>query len=275
MIKVKVLNIQFDACTLQEASRRVEDFLKSSEVRGGVQIVTPNPEMLLQAQKNPPFAQVLNRAWMSVADGAGVLWASTFQRSVKAGWSSMRRCVTGIRLLILLLLQPKKCRGVFPERVTGVDLMGHIAIVASRLNVPIFLLGASEGVAEKVAAVLKKHSPKLIVAGTFAGSPHEDDFPALQARIAETRPGVLFVAYGSPAQELWIARHLHELPSVRIAMGVGGAFDFIARIRKRAPHWMRSLGLEWLYRLVQEPSRWRRIWNATVKFPLMVIRGIK
>ena len=96
--------------------------------------------------------------------------------------------------------------------------------------------------------------------------------PLFKLQSPKRNQKILFVAYGSPNQELWIAHHLHELKSVKIAMGVGGAFDFLAGERKRAPKWMQRLGLEWLFRLIQEPSRIKRIYNATIKFPLKILQ---
>lgn len=273
MKKVKVLDVQFDACTMQEATRRVEELLTAPGANRphGVQIVTPNPEMLLAAQRNQSLRDVLNKAWLSIPDGIGILWAATFAHYSARTKSSIVRWIKGLWLLIKIAIRPASCTKIFPERVTGVDLMQHIAVLAARHKKSIFLLGAGTGIAEKAALHLKKNSPSLHIVGTFAGSPHEDDFAVIHSRIAEAQPDILFVAYGSPAQELWIAQNLATLKGVKVAMGVGGAFDFIAGVRKRAPGWMRKIGLEWLWRLIQEPSRWKRIWNATVKFPMTVI----
>ena len=183
------------------------------------------------------------------------------------------RSLKGIFSLPLLAVHPKFFRKIFPERITGTDLMQSICAMSCEKKIPIFLLGAKPSVAEKAQRALEIRYHGIRIVGTFSGSPSEDDFPAIQAAIAEAQPEILFVAYGSPAQELWIAKHLHELKSVKIAMGVGGAFDFISGVRKRAPAWMQKLGLEWLYRLAQEPSRIKRIWNAAVKFPIKIIRS--
>lgn len=234
--------------------------------------MTPNPEMLLEAQKNQQFRDVLNRAWLSIPDGIGILWASTFQNIAYRNGELLRIFKAGASLASLFLY-PKFCRKIFPERITGADLMQSICAVSIHNRTPIFLLGAVPGVAEKVKEILEIRYPNVNIVGTFSGSPEENDFPRIQSLIAETRPEILFVAYGSPAQEIWSAKHLKQLQSVKIAMGVGGAFDFIAGVRKRAPKWMQKTGIEWLYRLMQEPSRFKRIWNAAVKFPLTVIKS--
>lgn len=270
MKKVKVLDVPFDVCTKDEALKRIIDCLQNRANEGGKQIVTPNPEMLLEANCNREFHEVMNRAWVSIPDGIGILWASTFQK-IAQGNGKLVRLFKAIGSLLSLAFYPRFCRKIFAERITGTDLMQSICGLSSDCNTSIFLLGARPGVAEKVKEVLEARYPGIAIVGTFSGSPSEDDFPAIQALMAETRPEILFVAYGAPAQELWISRHLKQLPSVKIAMGVGGAFDFISGVRKRAPAFMQKLGLEWLFRLFQEPKRFKRIWNAAVKFPMRVI----
>lgn len=272
MKKVKILNVQFDVCTKDEALARILDVLKNRSHESAKQIVTPNPEMLLHAQHNSSFRETLNRSWMSIPDGIGILWASTFQEITKRS-GSIGRLFKGLASLIVLAFFPRSCRRVFPERITGVDFMESICAVSRDEKIPIFLLGACAGVAEKVKEILEIRYSGVNIVGTFSGSPEDFNFPHIHALIAETKPEILFVAYGAPAQELWISRHLSKFPSVKIAMGVGGAFDFLSGLKKRAPKWMRKLGLEWFYRLLKEPSRIKRIWNATIKFPFRVIRS--
>ncbi|MEK7171407.1 MAG: WecB/TagA/CpsF family glycosyltransferase [Patescibacteria group bacterium] len=269
MKKTKILDVQFDVCTKNEAIERIMDILENRAHESGKQIATPNPEMLLEAQKNADFKTVLNKSWLNIPDGIGILWAGTFNEITKKS-SGLNRAFKMIFSLLGLAVYPKFCTKVFPERLTGVDLMESICAISK--GIPIFLLGARPGIAEKVKTFLETKYKGINIAGVFSGSPSEYDFTAIQASIAEAQPKILFVAYGSPNQELWIAHHLHELKSVKIAMGVGGAFDFLAGERKRAPKWMQRLGLEWLFRLIQEPSRIKRIYNATIKFPLKILQ---
>lgn len=271
MKKVKVLDVPFDVCTKDEALGQILDVLRNRAHESAKHIVTPNPEMLLEATQNSEFREVLHRAWLSIPDGIGILWASTFQE-ISRGNSRFMRIFKAIFTLASLACYPKFCRRIFPERVTGTDLMESICAVSREDKIGIFLLGAHQGVSEKVKKILEIRYRGVNMVGTFGGSPSEDDFPSIQALIAETQPKVLFVAYGSPAQEFWIAKHLASLKSVKIAMGVGGAFDFISGLRKRAPKWIQRLGIEWMYRLIQEPSRFKRIWNATVRFPWRIIK---
>lgn len=204
-------------------------------------VLTPNSEMLVEAARNPLFRSVLRRAALNLPDSAGLLWAARH---------------TGQRL---------------PERVTGVDTVQRLCAELDGRH-SVFLLGAAPGVAQKAAEELRRRNPRLRIAGTHAGSPAAGEVPGIVAMINAAQPHVLLVAFGAPAQDLWIEEHLWRMPSVRIAMGVGGTFDFLAGKRKRAPLVFRRLSLEWLWRLAREPRRWRRIWTAVVVFPWMVLR---
>ncbi len=237
--RVFLLGVPLDPLTEESAVARIRELLDSNAQR---HVMTPNAEMLVEASRNPAFRALLNRTALNLPDSTGVVWAA-------------RR--TGQRL---------------PARVTGVDAVTRLCAGLGSAH-PVFLLGAAEGVAEKAAAELKKRNPMLVIAGAYAGSPREEDARVIIDRINAAKPHLLLVAYGAPGQDLWIDRHLYELPSVRVAIGVGGTLDFIAGTVKRAPVFVRKLGWEWLWRLVLEPRRWRRILRATVVFPWLVVRG--
>jgi N-acetylglucosaminyldiphosphoundecaprenol N-acetyl-beta-D-mannosaminyltransferase len=203
------------------------------------QVVTVNPEFVMTARRLPAFKEVLNRADLALPDGIGLVVAARLQ---------------GRRL---------------KERVAGVDAVIRLAALAAEKGYGLFLLGAAPGVAEETAGRLTQANPALRIVGTYAGSPSRDEEDDIVRRIVAAAPDVLFVAYGAPKQDLWIARNLNRL-NVSVAMGIGGAFDFISGRTKRAPAWMRRAGLEWLHRLVHEPWRWRRM-MALPQFIALVI----
>lgn len=192
------------------------------------QICTVNPEFIMDARRDPAFAATLGRADLRVPDGVGVLWAARLH---------------GVPLR---------------ERVTGSDGVDIFCRQAAQAGWRVFFLGAGPGVAERAATILSARYPSLQVAGCYAGSPDDDAWPAIHAQLVAARPDLLFVAYGHPRQDFWIDRHRDELPA-RVAIGVGGALDFVAGVAVRAPVWMQRLGLEWLHRLWREPWRWRRM----------------
>jgi N-acetylglucosaminyldiphosphoundecaprenol N-acetyl-beta-D-mannosaminyltransferase len=156
-----------------------------------------------------------------------------------------------------------------PERVTGSDGVPLIAEHAAKNGWRLFFLGAAPGVAAEAARRLITKHPGLQVVGIESGSPSPADEDALVTQINASAADILFVAYGAPAQDKWIARNLPRLKP-RVAMGVGGSFDFIAGVTQRAPLWMRQMGIEWLHRLISQPWRWRRM----TRLPRFVIAVI-
>ncbi len=224
MNSINILGVRVDHTTYETALAQIETFLRAG---GFHQIATINPEFVMLAQSNPEFARALNASALNLPDGVGLLWAS-------------RRLGAPLR-----------------ERVTGQEMVQRIAELAARRDEKIFFLGAREGIAERAARELQTKYPRLKIAGCYAGSPAEEEEEHITERINKSRAEILFVAYGPPKQELWIARNAARL-RVKIALGVGGTFDTLAGIAPRAPAWMQRAGFEWLYRLAREPRRIKR-----------------
>lgn len=202
-------------------------------------VCTINPEFMMIAQSDPNFNNILNRAALCVPDGVGLLWAA-------------------------------KRRGTpLPERVTGSDGVPIIAERAAQKGWKLFFLGAAPGIAQKAADILQERCPGLQIVGVYSGSPAPDEEDALVEIVNASGADILFVAYGAPEQDKWIARNTPRL-KVAMAMGVGGSFDFIAGAVPRAPLWMRRLGIEWLYRLYLQPWRIRRMMRLP-RFVLAVL----
>ncbi|MCG2693797.1 WecB/TagA/CpsF family glycosyltransferase [Candidatus Parcubacteria bacterium] len=227
---------------------RIDDFGEKevlekckSAIAGGKKlfISTPNPEILLLANKDENFKNILNSADINIPDGAGLrLGAKIQKKNLK-------------------------------HRLTGTDLMGHLAKMAEEMGLGIYLLGAEQGIARKAGENLKKILPKLNILGAESGGKFENwDNRVIIEHINAVKPDILFVALGQGRQEKWIFENLPKLASVKIAVGVGGSFDFYSGRIPRAPKWMRRLGLEWLYRLFREPRRIKRIFNAVIIFPI-------
>ncbi|MFI5266483.1 MAG: WecB/TagA/CpsF family glycosyltransferase [Chloroflexota bacterium] len=234
MNSLSFLGVRVDDVTLDETLAIIARYV---EERGSRQVATINPEFVMAARRQPDFKAVLNAADLCVPDGVGLMWGS---------W---------------LLRHP--LRG----RVPGVDLVWRLAGQAAERDWSIFLLGGFEGVGQRTASRLGERHPSLRVAGLYEGHPAD---PEAVERVRQAQPDLLLVAYGAPAQDLWIARHKEAL-AVPVAIGVGGSFDFIAGRAKRAPAWLRRIGLEWLHRLVHEPWRWLRM-LALPKFAILVLR---
>ena len=221
--KVNVLGVAVDKLTLNEALQRVEAFLKEDRLH---LIVTANPEIIMLARQDEQFAKILEQADLVTADGIGL--------------------VIGARILGEDL----------PERVTGIDLSSGIFRLAREKGWSFYLLGAAPGVAEAAAAQLVDKYPGLKITGWNHGY-FQDSEPILR-EIEARRPDILLVALGMGRQEKWVWEHGHRLP-VKLAIGVGGSLDVYAGRVQRAPELFQRLGLEWLYRLVRQPSRLGRM----------------
>ncbi|MEO6912424.1 MAG: WecB/TagA/CpsF family glycosyltransferase [Candidatus Baltobacteraceae bacterium] len=192
-----------------------------------LQVVTLGTEMVVYAQKDARFRRAVNGCELSLCDTVG-------------------------------LLAVARSRGAqLRERVTGVELIGHLSAVAATSGPPLFLLGGAQGVAEKAAAALVRRYPGLQIAGTRNGYFKESDSDEICRQIAQSGAKLLLVGLGSPRQEFWLADHLSQT-GCGAGIGVGGSFDVISGTVQRAPDTWRRLNLEWLYRLVREPQRWRR-----------------
>jgi N-acetylglucosaminyldiphosphoundecaprenol N-acetyl-beta-D-mannosaminyltransferase len=209
-------------------------------------IVTANPEILLHAKRDPAYAQTLRNADLRMVDSIG--------------------------LKLLGLLRGKKL-----TRTTGVDLAEALVARAHETGQSVgFIGGEAPNIAAKAYGKMMQKYPGLkgfaesggIISPSGEGDDANDE---ARSRLTLQAPDILLVAFGHPKQERWIERYLSEFPSLKAVVGVGGTFDYWGGAVKRAPTWIRAIGFEWLYRLIKEPKRWKRIWDAVVVFPIEAI----
>ncbi|MCD8090504.1 MAG: WecB/TagA/CpsF family glycosyltransferase [Clostridiales bacterium] len=233
-----IMGVPFNNISMTEAMGII---LLNLKERKQTVIYTPNPEMVMAAQKDKKFMQVLNDADLLLPDGIGVVKASKFYHN------------------------PIK------ERVAGCDLIEEIfSRIKTSINT-VYFLGGAEGVAEKAKQKMQRRYRGLGISGTHHGyfkdgSPEEKE---ILDEINRLNPEVLLVGLGFPRQEKWIAKHKNELNSI-IIIGVGGSFDVLSGNVKRAPEFYRNHGLEWFYRLVTQPTRFKRM----LVLPVFMIRAI-
>lgn len=216
-------SIKVDNLSLEEAVDRVGEFLHDASLPH--YIVTPNPEIIVAAQKDLALREIINAASLRVPDGVCLVVVSR------------------------LLGRPLK------QRVSGIDLMLKIIEKYNKSGLKIFLLGGQPGVAQEAAGKLVKRYPGINIVGTQHGY-FSDDIEVVE-KIKSCKPDILFVGLGAGRQEMWLHNYRKNL-NVPVSMVIGGSLDVISGRKKRAPKLFQALGIEWLYRLITEPSRWKR-----------------
>lgn len=268
MSKVNILGIKIDNITMSEAVETVAGWLAGP---GKHYIVTPNLEFLLAAQKDYEFKKVLNEADLAIPDSSRLGWLLKVTAE-KSLWKRLCYFPGGILPKIYPLTQF--------NTVTGTDLMDELVRMAAEKGYTVGLLGGYKGVAEKCAECLLKKYPKLKVSFASMGGEvdnHGDprEVLSIKYQVSGGRTDLLFVAFGQVKQEKWIKKNLPAIPA-KVAMGVGGAFDYLSGLVPRAPGWMRSLGLEWLFRLAIQPWRIKRqLFLVKFVFSVFFGRGMK
>jgi N-acetylglucosaminyldiphosphoundecaprenol N-acetyl-beta-D-mannosaminyltransferase len=226
-------------------------------------ITTPYSEFLYRALRDKEVMQLINASDLALCDGVGLQWAATFLQlpSVRSYYARIAQSFFQMVYSgASILLRPSFIRQVIPEKIVGADLFWDLLSIAERDGHSVYFLGGFANTPEKLAAIVARKYPHLKVVGS--SGKHGDD-PSVLVDIHEAKPDLLLVAYGPITQERWIAQHLHDLP-VKLVIGLGGTFDYVVGARRMPPASIRAMGLEWLYRLITQPYRWRRIYRGVI-----------
>lgn len=268
---VNILELPIAKLTFKQALTELEALLQGEKA---CQVSTVNAEFVVAANQEVAFRQALLDAKLLLPDGIGILWAAKFLSLKYKNWLAWFCSQAAI------LLYPPYVRSVLPEKISGADLFWPLMQSAATLKKKVFFLGAAPGVAEELKRIVEAKMPEVQIVGAYAGSPAPDEEKSICELINQSGAELLLVAYSFRAQEQWISRNLKNFKTVRLAMGLGGTFDFVvghaalSRSFKahRAPVLVRKLGLESFWRLLTQPYRFPRVWTAVVKFPLLVYR---
>lgn len=236
-MKVDILGVRIDRESMQETVIKIKKAVESHQI---IQVITANPELIYATGKDARLKQLINSAQIITPDGVGVVWAA------------------------------KHLGYPVAERVTGIDLVEALFPVAAEKGWRVFLLGSKPGVAEQAAQKVEEKHPGFVWQAEHGYFSREEE-PALLEKIREFKPDLLLVGLGAPRQEFWI---FSNLALGTVTVGVGGSFDALAGLNKRAPQWIQDLRLEWLYRLVRQPQRFKRQ-LVLPRFALKVIRSSK
>ena len=239
MKRIEFLKAPMDIATMQETVSFIENRIEQKQF---LQHVVVNVAKIVNMQKDPVLAESVKACELINIDGMGVVFGARF---------------LGHNV---------------PERVAGVDLFHELLAMSAKRDFPVFLLGATEEVVSKTVEVVKAQNPNLNIAGYHDGYFWQDE-EAVVTKIRESGAKLLFVAITSPKKENFINKWQDKL-GVDFVMGVGGTFDVVAGKVKRAPQWMQKAGLEWLYRVIQEPGRmWKRYLITNSKFAYLLIKN--
>lgn len=240
---VLIMDVPINKVTMEEAANKVVGYL---EGEGTHTVFTPNPEIIMEAQKDEEFMQILKEADLVVADGIGVVLASKILKVDK-----------------------------LPERVGGFDLMQKVLGKIKDKDIRVYFLGGKPGVAQVAAKNMRKKYPGITIVGARDGYFTKEDEPELMKEIKDLEVDLLMAGLGAPRQEKWLYNHKDEL-GIKVGVGVGGSLDVMAGTVKRAPKAFQKLGLEWFYRLISNPKRAKRMINLPIfgmKVVLMRIMG--
>ncbi|MBU2037181.1 WecB/TagA/CpsF family glycosyltransferase [Patescibacteria group bacterium] len=231
-----ILGVKIDNLDIKESLQKISSFLINGRQH---YIVLPYAAFLVQAQKDEEFRKILNQADLSLPDGIGPVLASRIigQEMVKG-------------------------------RITGIDLIWALFDKFGAAH-SVFLFGAKEGVAQEAAEKIAVKYPTAKIVGTLNG--YVNDTEAITV-INNSDAEILLVALGMPKQEKWIYNNLKKLPAIKLAIGVGGSFDFISGRVRRAPKIVQKMGLEWLWRLFRQPNQWRKTWRSVIVFSRLVLK---
>lgn len=230
----KILEIEVSNLNYKQLRKQIINDIGNNKKSS---IIAINPEKIMNSKKNEELKFILNNATYKIADGIGVIIASKIKK------------------------------GNLTTRITGIDAMEMLCQLANDKLYKVFLYGAQKNVILETKNLLSKKYPNINIVGIIDGFEKDNDM--IIKTINKVKPHILFVALGSPKQEFWISEHIDKL-DVNVFQGVGGSFDVISGNIRRAPRFIRKIGLEWMYRLIKEPKRiWRQL--KLLKFLLIIL----
>lgn len=239
MKKVKMFGCEVASTTMKETLDEIEKIIDNRILTQHV-VINAGKVVLMESDKK--LKKIVSDCPIINADGQSIVWASKFLGKT------------------------------LPERVAGIDLMEELIKISSQKGYGIYFFGAKEEVVTDVLKHYKEKYPELKICGYRNGYFSNDDVAEITKDMRESKADILFVAFSSPMKEYWLAENINEI-GIPFCMGVGGSFDVVAGVTKRAPYWMQKIGLEWFYRFLQEPKRmWKRYLVGNSKFILITLK---
>jgi N-acetylglucosaminyldiphosphoundecaprenol N-acetyl-beta-D-mannosaminyltransferase len=256
-MKHDIAGVFIDGIGKKEALEKILEFAKSGKQH---LVATVYSEFIVFASKDKEYREILNSADLALPDGIGILWAAKYLSAPNR--SKARNFFELLITLSSLIFYPPYCRTVIGERVSGSELVYDLARLAEQNKLSLSLFGGYNDVAQKAAFNLKKLFPQLEIKLAVSDRPFDESAVDM---ISRANSDILLIACSPPKQEKWLFQNLKSL-NVGVAMGLGGTFDYLAGIKTTPPKAAKILGLEWLFRLITQPWRIARIYNATFRF---------
>jgi len=261
-MSVKIAKVEIDTFSKKEV---IDQIQKAIQKRKPIQVVTPYSEFIVEAEYNLEFRKALNTSEIRVPDGIGILWAGAY---LAHKWDNLLLSLLGI------INRDIRLYSIFSEKISGSDLIYDILDSAHQNKNRVYLLGGEGEVPDKTKNYIEKNYPRIHITGIYKDKIKLGDTNLYQ-KILDTQSDIVLVAMSYPKQEILasqLKQYFIKQDHQGVIMCLGGTFDFLAGVRQRAPKWMQKLGLEWLYRLIQQPKRIRRIYKAIVEFTILIAK---
>jgi|LakMenE01Jun11ns_1017448.scaffolds.fasta_scaffold9869884_2 N-acetylglucosaminyldiphosphoundecaprenol N-acetyl-beta-D-mannosaminyltransferase len=261
-MSVKIASVEVDTLSRKEVIAKISKAIEKNKV---LQVVTPYSEFIVEAEYNLEFRKALNSSEIRIPDGIGILWAGAY---LAGRWNNLIISLLGI------INRDIKLYSVFTEKISGSDLIYNILELAHQQKSRVYLLGGEKEVPNKVKDYIQNTYPRINITGTYSKKISLNDKVLFQ-KVLDSQSDIVLIALSYPKQEIFASQlknYFIDNNHKGIIMCVGGTFDFLAGTQKRAPKWMQKLGLEWLYRLIQQPNRIRRIYKATIEYIVLISR---
>ena len=259
-MSVKIASVEVDTLTRKEVITKIGKAIEKNKI---LQVVTPYSEFIVEAEYNVEFRKALNNSEIRIPDGIGILWAGAY---LAGKWNNLIISLLGI------INRDINLYSVFTEKISGSDLIYDVLDVAHKQKSRVYLLGGEGVVPEKVQDYIQNTYPRINITGAYSKKISLNDKDLFQ-QVLDSQSDIVLIALSYPKQEVFasqLKQYFIKNDHKGVIMCIGGTFDFLAGAQKRAPKWMRRIGLEWLYRLIQQPKRIRRIYKATIEYILLI-----
>jgi N-acetylglucosaminyldiphosphoundecaprenol N-acetyl-beta-D-mannosaminyltransferase len=259
-MSVKIGSVEIDTFSKKEVIQKIH---RAIQKRKPIQVVTPYSEFIVEAEHNLVFREALNSSEIKVPDGIGILWAGAY---LACKWDNLLLSLLGI------INRDIKLYSVFSEKISGSDLIYDVLDLAHKNKNRVYLLGGEGETPEKVKSYILNNYPRIYITGLYSDKIDLGD-KKLYQKILDSQSDFVLIAMSYPKQEIFasqLKKYFIDNNHQGVIMCLGGTFDFLAGVRQRAPKFMQKLGLEWLYRLAQQPKRIKRIYKAIIGFTLLI-----